>query len=111
MESQKKKMTIASVQLKPVFLNIQESIKIAESVLKSQLCNNTSDLDAIVFPEANLSGYCIDNFDDLCSVSEIQGSGPQFEFYKEIALRYNSYVFAGYYERMTESEQQKKEGI
>lgn len=49
--------------------------------------------------------------DNIMRMSEYAGKGPQFEFYSQIAKDFDSYVFAGFYEKIPESELQNQNGI
>ena len=48
--------------------------------------------------------------ENIQTMSEIPAKGPQFEFYKEIAKEYRAYVFAGFYEQISDLELLKNPG-
>lgn len=47
---------------------------------------------------------------EMDRVSELCAQGPQFDFYRQIALQYTAYVFAGYYEKIPDDQKPAKQG-
>ena len=108
-QNPQKTLEIVSVQVEPIICSLDQNMDRCKKLLDSKLKFKPNP-DIIVFPETAMSGYIMKSKKKIDSVSELCGQGKQFEYYKQIAKENKSYVFAGYYEKMTKEEMLQKKG-
>jgi len=85
-------MKIACCQFAPAFGKREENIRKARDLLKK---TNHSNFDLIMFPEMALVGYMFESRSEIEPFMENE-KGPTFNFCREIALEFSSFVAAGY---------------
>jgi len=85
-------MKIACCQFAPTFCKRDENIKRARKLLDD---SGHNQFDLVMFPEMAFVGYMFDNKNEIKPFME-PDTGPTFEFCQEIALKYSSFVAAGY---------------
>lgn len=85
-------MKIGCCQFAPVFGKREESIRKARELLKK---SGHTKFDLVMFPEMAFTGYMFENKSEVEPYLEDE-KGPTFDFCKEIALEYSTFVAAGY---------------
>lgn len=96
-------MKIACCQFAPVFGKRDESFKKARDLLKKA---GHDSFDLVMFPEMAFVGYMFENKPEVEPFLENE-KGPTFEFCKEIAKEYSSFVAAGYPRLFTDGDVKK----
>ena len=81
---------IAAVQLSPVFLSVEASLK------KAGMMCESLDADLIVFPELVTSGYAFRSKDDVAAVAEPFPNGKSFRYMRDLSARHNASVVYGF---------------
>lgn len=98
-------MRIACCQFAPLFCQRLSNFEKARSLLSSSPLSQ-SKCDLLLFPEMAFVGYMFDNKQEIEPYMEDE-KGPTFQFCKEMAIKYNSYVAAGY-PRLGQKENNEK---
>lgn len=76
----------------------QEHIKYLLEPIRNRL------IDMIILPEMAITGYVFPEKKGMHDLAEVCGQGPQFAFFAQLAVEYKAYVFAGYPERVSDTE-------
>ena len=98
-ETDNKRLNCISVQNFPKLSKIDDNISEVNNMLK---VHEGKSIDIIVLPEMAFTGYKLKDEDMLKQLAEKQTKGLNFQAMKEIALKFNCYVFGGYPEKADE---------
>mmetsp|Transcript_15257 Transcript_15257/g.26657 ORF Transcript_15257/g.26657 Transcript_15257/m.26657 type:complete len:287 (-) Transcript_15257:1090-1950(-) len=97
------KVKLCAVQFKPEWGERQRNIRTATRLLRN---TQPHEYDFIVLPEMAFTGYVFNSFSEIRPYLEDK-HGPTFQFCKEVAMRLNCWVVAGYPEISFEEDESK----